>query len=110
MLYVYKLPHGFMPFQLENFPAGCARSCEGALHLRPNSLAKMTKAEADCLKAERPDVARLMTLIKKVKPEKPQKNADLAKAKEAPKATAEELKVEQPKIDVAKADKRKSKK
>ena len=62
--------------QVEDFPEGCARSCKGALHLRPGSTKVLTEGELSHLQAKHPEVVAGLRVVDTTPP----------KAKLAPKA------------------------
>lgn len=49
------------PQQVEGFPNGCKRSCKGALHVRPGTVA-VTEDEWKYIQDKRPDLLRYLTV------------------------------------------------
>lgn len=45
-MFLVRFPAGLSPRQVDDFPKGTPRSCEGALHLRPSSTKTITPHEA----------------------------------------------------------------
>lgn len=44
-MYFIRFGHNALVQQVEGFPKDCKRSCEGALHVRPEATKKVTEAE-----------------------------------------------------------------
>lgn len=57
--------------QVSDFPERCARSCQGALHIKPSSTAKLTQGEMEHIKSKHPKVAKGMKVVKKITPPAP---------------------------------------
>jgi len=72
---------GRLPECVEGFAEDAERSCEGALHLRPGQTAELTDDEYAHLKAQRPEVAKDVVLLREWKA--PAKKAEAAPAPEA---------------------------
>lgn len=49
--------------QVEDFPEGCARSCKGALHLRPGGTKVVTEDELAHLQANHPKVGAVLRVV-----------------------------------------------
>jgi hypothetical protein len=64
-LFLVQFPAGVNVQQVDDFPPQTPRSCEGALHIRPQSTKKITPAEAKFLRDEK---GIRWNLIKKVVP------------------------------------------
>lgn len=69
--------------QVSDFPERCSRSCEGALHIKPSSTAKLTQGEMEHIKAKFPKVAKGMKVVKKITPPPPAGEPPQAAAKAA---------------------------
>jgi hypothetical protein len=57
-----QIPTGVAPQQVEGFPADCARSVRGSLHVRPGTL-ELTEGELAHLRKHHKDIARRLTVV-----------------------------------------------
>lgn len=55
--YIVAVMRGVTPCQIEDFPKGCARSVEGALHVSPGTM-ELTEDELKHIRKHHKDVAR----------------------------------------------------
>lgn len=82
--------------QIEDFPEGCARSCKGALHLRPGGTKVVTEGELAHLQANHPKAVAGLRVVATT----PAKPKPVAKPKLVPKVAAEAV----TRAEAAKAD------
>ena len=75
MLVVVYLNRG-SPSQVDGFGTDAERSVKGALHLRPNSLATITRDEWDHIQQEYPFLAPRLRLVREVAVETVSKEAE----------------------------------
>lgn len=95
--FIVTVQRAISPQQIEDFPEGCERSVEGALHVKPGTL-ELTEDELKHIRKHHKDVARRLHVAREV--DKPK----AAKAELKPKAEPE------PQPDAPKAKEDKSKK
>lgn len=97
-----KTAHNLLPCQVDGLPEECQRTTVGAIYLRPSSIITLTKDELEYLKAKRPDLHGMFSVL----PSPSRPKAKKIEGESAKKETASSEPQHKPKPKVSKAAKK----